>query len=131
MRKYLVRFAAEEAGAVTVDWVVLTAGVVAFGVRQRRPEMSVRMALGASRRRLLTLVVGESLKLTLTGALLGIVLSLALTRSMSSLLFGVTPTDPVTLAGAAVLLLGAGVLAAWGPARRATHVDPVMALKEP
>jgi putative ABC transport system permease protein len=104
-------------------------GVMSYSVAQRTREFGVRMALGAQRSDVLKLAVGQGLKLVLAGVVIGVVAALALTRVMSSLLFEVSATDPVTYITISVVLISAGVLASFIPARRATRVDPVIALR--
>ncbi len=104
-------------------------GVLSFAVVQRTREIGVRVALGAQRSDVLSLIVAKGLKLALIGAVIGIAGGLALTRLVSTLLYGVTPTDPVTFAGVLGLLLVIAFFASWLPARRAAHVDPMEALR--
>jgi len=104
-------------------------GVIAYLVGQRRGEMGIRLALGADGRRVTRLVVGESAKLAATGVVIGLAGAAAVTRVMRTLLFDVSPTDPLTLGAVAMLLLAIAVAAAWVPARRAARVDPVEALR--
>ncbi len=113
--------------------LVLTAvglyGVISYSVVQRTQEIGIRLALGAQTRDVLKLVVKQGMTLTLIGVALGLGSALALTRLMEGLLFGVSPTDPLTFGVIALLLAGVALLACWIPARRATQVDPLIALR--
>ena len=104
-------------------------GVVSYLVGQRRGEMGIRLALGASGRQVTRLVVWESARLAAAGVFIGLAGAVATTHVMRSLLFDVSPTDPVTLGAVAAVLLAMAVAAAWLPARRASRVDPVEALR--
>lgn len=104
-------------------------GVLSYVVGQRRGEMGIRLALGASGRQVTRLVVWESARLAALGIAIGLAGALAATRAMRSLLFDVSPTDPLTLGAVAALLLAIAMVAAWLPARRAGRVDPVEALR--
>ena len=104
-------------------------GVISYGVTQRTRELGIRIALGADPRVVMRLVLGRGMLLTLIGMSIGLVGSLALTRLMSGLLFGISPTDPMTFALATMLLAGVAIAACYLPARRATKVDPITALR--
>jgi putative ABC transport system permease protein len=104
-------------------------GVISYSVARRRHEIGVRAALGASTGRLLGMVLGQGLTLTAIGLIAGALGAFALTRLLSTLLFGVTAHDPLTLAAVAALLGGITALASYLPARRAASVDPVIALR--
>jgi ABC-type antimicrobial peptide transport system permease subunit len=104
-------------------------GILSYAVTRRTGEIGVRVALGASRASILWLVGRQSVTLVVVGMALGCVGALALSRYVESLLFGVKPADPATLGIAAVVLFVITMLAAWIPARRATAIDPVQALR--
>jgi putative ABC transport system permease protein len=104
-------------------------GLIAYSVTQRTQELGIRIALGAQRRDVLRLVLAQGTRLTLLGLALGVLAALALSRLLATLLFGVTATDPLTFAGVAALLAFVALLACFIPARRATRVDPLVALR--
>jgi putative ABC transport system permease protein len=127
------RFVATLLAAFGASAVLLAAigiyGLIAYTTAQRTQELGVRMALGATRRRVTGLVLGEGTRLAALGVALGFAAALALSGVVAKLLFGVRPTDPVTLAGVALLVAVAAAAACWLPARRAAGVDPAHALR--
>ena len=104
-------------------------GVLSYGVSQRTQELGIRIALGAGRRSVLGLVLGQGLQLTLAAVALGAVGALALGRAIASLLYGVSPHNPLVLVAVATILTAVALLASYLPARRATRVDPMVALR--
>ncbi len=104
-------------------------GVISYVVSQRTHEIGIRMALGARPLDISLLVLGDGVRMTLIGTVIGMVAALGLTRLLASMLFGVTPTDPVTFAAVAALLCGIALFACYIPARRAMRVDPMTALR--
>ncbi|HEY7567603.1 MAG TPA: FtsX-like permease family protein, partial [Gemmatimonadaceae bacterium] len=104
-------------------------GVMASLVREQTRELGIRMALGATQQRVRSAVLRRALIVTTAGAVVGLAGALATSRLLSKLLYEVSPTDPVILLGVSALLLGVAILAAYLPARRATLIDPVKALR--
>jgi len=104
-------------------------GILSYGVASRTNEIGLRMALGAQRRDVLWLILREALLLVLIGVAVGLPAVLAATRLVSSLLYGLTPTDPNSIGAAAALMLAVAAVAGYFPARRATKVDPMEALR--
>jgi putative ABC transport system permease protein len=127
------RFALVLIGVFAAIAVVLAGvglfGVLATMVRQRTPEIGVRLAFGAPRQSILRLVVGQGMRLSVAGVALGVVAALALTRVMQTMLVGVGATDPLTFAAMIVLFLGIAAVACWVPARQAAGLDPNVALQ--
>ncbi|HYK87869.1 MAG TPA: FtsX-like permease family protein [Acidobacteriota bacterium] len=105
-------------------------GVISYLVGQRSHEIGIRMALGAQRADVLRLMLGEGLRMAGVGVLIGLGVAFGITRLMSNMLFGVKATDPLTFAGVAVILSAVAFAASFIPARRATRVDPIVALRE-
>jgi putative ABC transport system permease protein len=105
-------------------------GVISYSVAQRTRELGIRMALGASRGQILRMVIQHSLGLVVIGVAIGLAGSLFLTRLMTGMLFNVRATDPFTFAAVALILACVGLIAGYLPARRATHIEPVEALRQ-
>jgi len=102
---------------------------MSYAVNRRTNEIGIRMALGARGRDVVRLVLKETMLLVAGGVTIGLVAALATTRLISSLLYGLTPSDPVTIAVAALLMIAVAALAGYLPARRASRVDPMKALR--
>ena len=128
-RRYNVILLSAFAALALLLAVIGIYGVMSYAVTQSTREIGIRLALGAQKRHVLKLIVGQGLILTLVGALIGMVAALALTRLMTSLLFGVKPTDPITFIFVTILLTAIGLLGCYLPARRATRVDPMVTLR--
>jgi ABC-type antimicrobial peptide transport system permease subunit len=105
-------------------------GVTSYSVAQRTHEIGIRLALGASGERVLREVVSGGVRLTIIAVAIGLVGAVAMGRLASAVLFGVTPIDPIALAGAALILGAVSIAASYIPARRASRVDPVVALAD-
>ena len=104
-------------------------GVMSYSVAQRTREIGIRMALGAQRKDVLKMAVGQGFKLVLIGVAIGLAAAFVLTRVMTSLLFGVSATDPVTFVAISLVLISVAVLASYIPALRASRIDPMVALR--
>jgi putative ABC transport system permease protein len=128
-RKFSLILIGSFAGVSVLLAVVGIAGVMAFLVAQRTQEMGIRMALGAQRNDVFALVLGSGLRMAAVGVLIGVAGALGLTRLLSGMLYGVKPGDPLTFAVVSGFLLTVAMLACWLPARSATRVDPMVALR--
>lgn len=104
-------------------------GVISYMVSERTHEIGIRLALGAQRRNILQIVIGRGLRLALVGAVIGLVCALVVSRLVANLLYGVRPTDPLTLIAVSALFIAVAMFACYLPARRATKVDPIIALR--
>jgi len=104
-------------------------GLISYVVGQRTREIGIRIALGAQRSTVLWLMLGEGMKMAMTGVVLGIVAAAGLTRLMSQLIYGVSAADPVTFAGVIIVLTTVAFAACYVPAHRSMHIDPVVALR--
>jgi ABC-type antimicrobial peptide transport system permease subunit len=104
-------------------------GLMAYAVVQRTREIGIRIALGATPGEVLALVVGQGARLAAVGVVIGLAGAVGLTRVMRTLLFDVSPLDPIAFTASALLLIGVAILATWVPARRAAHIDPQRAIR--
>jgi len=127
------RFSMEMVGLFAVTALLLAGlgiyGVISYVVSERTHEIGIRLALGAPRQSILRMVLRQGLRLAVTGAAVGVACAVMVSHLMAGLLYGVSPTDPLTFAGVALLLIGVALLACYVPARRAIRVDPLVALR--
>ena len=105
-------------------------GVLSYMVTERRREIGIRMALGAGRDAVLRMVLSQGLRLTIAGVVAGLAIAVAMNRLLATLLFGVGPSDPITMAAVVGLMTGVATIGCYLPARLATHVDPMIVLRE-
>jgi putative ABC transport system permease protein len=128
-RRFYLTLLAIFAGVALALAVVGVYGVIAYGVQLRRREIGIRLALGATRERVLAMILSDGMRMVVAGVLLGVITAMALTRLLETLLFGVSPRDPVTFAAVPAVLIVAAALACLLPARRAARVNPVEAMR--
>jgi putative ABC transport system permease protein len=128
-RRWTMALLASFAGLALVLALVGIYGVISWSVAQRTREIGVRMALGARSGQVLASVIGYGLKLSAIGMAIGAAGALALRRYLATLVFGVSTADPMVYGGVAMLMLGVAILACYVPARRASRVDPLVALR--
>jgi len=128
-RRFVMQIVGSLSGLAFLLAAIGIYGMLTFSTMQRTREIGVRIAMGGSRHRIMRMVIREGMVLVVTGVIIGLAATLVLSRAIVALLYGVSPTDPVTLAGTAALLLAVALLACYVPARRATMVDPLAALR--
>jgi predicted permease len=129
LRRFVLILLGWFAGAAMVLAAIGTYGVMAYSVAERTREIGIRVALGATRSNVFTQILGDSIKLAAAGLALGAVAAYAASQLIASMLFGIGTTDPTTYVGVSVVLAGVALLAGYVPARRATQVDPLVALR--
>ena len=117
------------AGLAILLAAIGTYGVIAYSVTQRTPEFGLRMALGAQRLDVLRLVLIQAAKLVLSGTAIGVILALVLARALKSLIYEVSPTDPLTFTAIGIAIIAVAIFACYIPARKATEADPMIALR--
>jgi ABC-type antimicrobial peptide transport system permease subunit len=118
------------AGLALLLAAVGTYGVMSYAARQRTREIGIRMAIGASSRAILRLLLGRGVMMVAVGIAAGLLCAVALTRALRTLLFGVSTSDPLVFVGVTTMLAAVAMIAVWVPARRATRLEPVAALRE-
>jgi ABC-type antimicrobial peptide transport system permease subunit len=127
------RFSLEMVGAFALTALLLATlgiyGVISYLVSERTHEIGIRLALGARRSNILRIILRQGLRLAVAGAVVGLVCALIVSHLMTSLLYGVRPTDPLTFIGVALVFLAVALAACYLPARRAMNVDPMVALR--
>jgi putative ABC transport system permease protein len=128
-RRFYLLLMSGFAGLALLLAAVGTYGVISYSVAERTQEVGIRMALGASRADIIALVIGQALIVGVIGTAIGLGAAYGLTRVMTTLLFGVSPTDPITFALVSLFLMSVSLLASYLPARRATRIDPIFALR--
>ncbi len=128
------RFSMEMIGLFAITALLLAGlgiyGVISYMVIERTREIGIRLALGAERRTVLRMVLRQGMGLTVAGAAVGLVCALVVSRVMAGVLYGVEPTDPVTFAAVAAVLIAVALFACYVPAQRAIRIDPMIALRQ-
>jgi ABC-type antimicrobial peptide transport system permease subunit len=127
--RFLAQLLGGFAGLALLLAAIGTYGVLSYIVAERRREIGIRMALGAARTRVVTTILSQGLLLTTIGLMSGLAIALSLNRLLASLLFGVQPTDTVTFTAVIAIMTSVAVVACWLPARRASRIDPMEALR--
>jgi ABC-type antimicrobial peptide transport system permease subunit len=128
--RLLANLLAVFAGLALALAAIGTYGVLSYMVTERRREIGIRMALGAERNVVMRMVLSQGLRVTLAGLAAGLAVAIAANRVLTTLLFGVAPTDPVTLAAVVALIASVSLVGCYLPARRATRVDPMIVLRD-
>jgi len=128
--RFLAELLAIFAGLALALAAIGTYGILSYSVSERTKEIGIHMALGATRGSVLGMVLGQGMRLTLVGLVVGVVASFGLTRLLQAQLFNVKPTDPLTVSAVAVFIAIVALIACYVPARRATRVDPMVMLRE-
>jgi putative ABC transport system permease protein len=128
-RRFVMQIVGSLSGLAFLLAAIGIYGMLSFSTAQRTREIGVRIAMGGSRHSIMVMVIREGMVLVIAGVVVGLAATFVLTRTIAALLYGVSPTDPATLAGTAALLLAVALIACYMPARRATMVDPLAALR--
>jgi predicted permease len=128
--RFLAQLLGIFAGLALALAAIGTYGILSYSVSERRKEIGIHMAMGASRRRVLGMVLGQGMRLSLAGLAVGVAAAFLLTRLLQTQLFNVRPSDPATVTGVALFIAGVAFLACYIPASRATRVDPMVVLRD-
>ena len=128
-RRFILALIGGFAGAALLLAAIGLYGVMGYAVSQRTREIGVRMALGARQRDVISMVIGQGMRIVLIGLAVGMIGAVGLSRLLQGFLFEIKPTDPTTFMGVSLILLLVALLACWLPARRAARVDPMVALR--
>jgi len=128
-RRFVIQIVASLSGLAFLLAAIGIYGMLSFSTAQRTGEIGLRLAMGASTDNIMTMVLREGMTLAAAGVTIGLAAALALRQGISSLLYGVSPADPLTIVGTTALLLAVALVACYMPARRATAIDPLTALR--